>query len=344
MEIYFYFMIEGFTKPFGYIHRDFVRQLEWPDFWVVNVDKRFVTLTSGNDFNTRTQLVQETLVQGHESGSVPILKRLSKENFPLNDRNGQHVLDMDGVGLDLFGVANFSVHLIAWVNTDDGIKYWVPGRAGRMSFPNMLDNTVGDSLRTGEAPMESIIRECEEEIRLDPTYTREHIRACGTASYQMAVNECGSPGCQLQTQYLYEMELQADIVPRIGDGEVAELALMTIKEVRDSMRNGEFKLNCNMTWLAFLIRHGHLAAENEPDFLEICARLHRRHYLFIAYLGSPVASSTWQARLGEDSLLGVRKGLVFRLAQRYHVSSVWTEKARLWMIGTSNGIRSQNMF
>lgn len=60
----------------------------------------------------------------------------------------------------------------------------------------------------------------------------------------MAVNECGSPGCQLQTQYLYEMELQAGMVPRIGDGEVAELALMTIDEVRDSMRNGEFKLNC----------------------------------------------------------------------------------------------------
>lgn len=98
----------------------------------------------------------------------------------------------------------------------------------------------------------------------------------------MAVNECGSPGCQLQTQYLYEMELQAGMVPRIGDGEVAELALMTIDEVRDSMRNGEFKLNCNMTWLAFLIRHGHLTAENEPDFLEICARLHRRHDLFIA--------------------------------------------------------------
>ncbi|KAK7707567.1 hypothetical protein SLS64_007086 [Diaporthe eres] len=282
MEPYFYFMIEGFTKPFGYIHRGFVRQLEWPDFWVINADKRFVTLTSGNDFNTRTQLVQETLVKGHEPGSVPILKRLSKENFPLYDSNGQHVLDMDGAGLDLFGVANFSVHLIAWVNTDEGIKYWIPRRAGRMSYPNMLDNTVGGSLRTGEAPMECIVRECEEEIRLDPAYTREHIRACGTASYQMAANECGSPGCQLQTQYLYEMELRADIVPRIGDGEVAELALMTIEEVRDSMRNGEFKLNCNMTWLAFLIRHGHLTAENEPDFLEICARLHRRHDLFIS--------------------------------------------------------------
>lgn len=281
MQIYFYFMVEGFARPFGYIHRDSVRQLEWPDFWEVDMDKRLITLTSGTDFKTRTRLVQETLRKGHESGLVPVLKRLSEEIFPVYDSNGQHVLDMDGAGLDLFGVANFSVHLIAWVNTDDGIRYWVPRRAGRMSYPNMLDNTVGGSLGTGEAPIDCIVRECEEEICLDPAYTREHIRACGTASYQMAVNDRGSPGCQLQTQYLYEMELRADMVPKIGDGEVAELALMTIGEVRNAMRKGEFKLNCNMTWLAFLIRHGHLTAENEPDFLEICARLHRRHDLLI---------------------------------------------------------------
>lgn len=57
MKSYFYFMIEGFAKPFGYIHRGFVRQLEWPDFWEVDMDKRFVTLTSGTDFNTRSRLV-----------------------------------------------------------------------------------------------------------------------------------------------------------------------------------------------------------------------------------------------------------------------------------------------
>lgn len=282
MQSYYYFMIEGFAKPFGYIHLDCVRQLEWPEFWKVDAENRFVTLTSGNDFNTRTRLVQETLLKGHEAGSVPVLKKLAKEDFPLYDDNGQHVLDMDGSGLDLFGVANFSVHLIAWVKTDDGIKYWVPRRsASRMSFPNMLDNTVGGSLTTGEAPIDCIVRECEEEICLDRVYTRENIKACGTASYQMVVNDRNLVGCQLQTQYLYEMELQPSITPKIGDGEVAELALRTIEEVRAFMRNGEFKLNCNMTWLAFLIRHGYLTAENEPDFLEICARLHRKHDLFV---------------------------------------------------------------
>ncbi|KKY29296.1 putative thiamin pyrophosphokinase-related protein [Diaporthe ampelina] len=95
----------------------------------------------------RTQLLQETLLKEHEYGSV-VLKRLSKESFPLYDSNGQHVLDIDASGLDLFVVANFSVHILVWVKTNDGIKCWVPRRAGQMSYPNMLDNTVGGSRRT----------------------------------------------------------------------------------------------------------------------------------------------------------------------------------------------------
>ena len=33
--------------------------------------------------------------------------------------------------------------------------------------------------------------------------------------------------------------------------------------------------------MAYLIRHGVVNAENEPNFLEICSRLHRKHDLFI---------------------------------------------------------------
>lgn len=50
------------------------------------------------------------------------------------------------------------------------------------------------------------------------------------------------PGCQLQVQYLYEMELRQDIVPRIGDREVGELNLLSLDELRNVMKNGEVKL------------------------------------------------------------------------------------------------------
>lgn len=54
------------------------------------------------------------------------------------------------------------------------------------------------------------------------------------------------------------------MVPRIGDGEVGELLPKSILKVVEAMRNDEFKLSCNMIFLASFIRHGHINTGNEP--------------------------------------------------------------------------------
>lgn len=279
---YHYLLIKGYDKPFGYVHNRFIDQMEWPEYWEIDRVKRLLSLISAPDFRTRSQLMNETLLLNHESQKVPALARWSEEDFPLYSATGEHVLDMNGSGVDVLGIVNFSVHMIGWVTTAEGIKLWVPRRSRRMSFPGMLDSTVGGSLPAGERPIDGIVRECEEEICLDPAYTRANIKSCGTNSFQLSVTDSQLPGCQHQVQYLYEMEFRQDVIPRIGDGEGGELTLMTIDEVLEAMRKGEFKLSCNMAYLAFLIRHGYINAENETDLPEICARLHRRHQLFIA--------------------------------------------------------------
>jgi isopentenyldiphosphate isomerase len=280
---YHYFFIEGFETPFGYIHNAFVEQIDWPEYWIIDREKRYLTLISASDFESRSRLVNETLHRGHESKRVKALLHWENELFPLYSSSGEHVLDMDGCGVDMFGIINYSVHMIGWVVTDEGIKIWVPRRAlTKMSFPGMLDSTVGGSLASRESPIDGMVRECQEELCLDPAYTRANLKACGTCSFQLTVTDLLETGCQHQVQYLFELEFRKDIVPRIGDGEVGELQLMSLEQVRNAMRSGEFKLTCNMTYMAFLIRHGYINAENEPDFVEICSRLHRRHALFIA--------------------------------------------------------------
>ena len=72
-----------------------------------------------------------------------------------------------------------------------------------------------------------------------------------------------------------------DIVPKPFDGEVEEFTLKTIEEVQIALGHGEFKLNCAMTWMAYLIRHGIVNAENEDRLFEINARLHRKHDIFV---------------------------------------------------------------
>ena len=87
--------------------------------------------------------------------------------------------------------------------------------------------------------------------------------------------------CQHQVQYLYKIELPESTVPRLFDGEVEEFRLMGLDEVVRALRRGEFKLNCGMTWVAYLVRHGFVNAENESKLVEICSRLNRKHDIFI---------------------------------------------------------------
>ena len=173
--------------------------------------------------------------------------------------------------------------MIAYVNTEhEGREFWVPRRARtKMSYPGMLDNTVGGSLRSGEKPIDCIVREAAEEGAISESYIRENVRASGTLSHLMDRTDDGRLRCQHQVQYLYKMGLPESTVPRLFDGEVEEFRLMGLDEVVRALRRGEFKLNCGMTWVAYLVRHGFVNAENESKLVEICSRLNRKHDIFI---------------------------------------------------------------
>ncbi|KAL1651319.1 hypothetical protein SLS58_000658 [Diplodia intermedia] len=282
MQDYYYFMIEGYQAPFGYVHSSVISRVTWPDCWSLNHEERLLILAGGSGFEERTSYMEKTLHSAKETDGLSPFGKWCGELFPVYAAGGEHVLDLDGCGVDAFGIVNFGCHLIAYVMTQDGLKYWVPRRAKtKMSYPGMLDNTVGGSLTSGEKPLDCIVREAAEEASLPEDYTRSNIISCGALSYQMSQTDDGQPGCQHQVQYLFEMELGQGTVPVPCDGEAEEFKLMSLEEVVGALRRGEFKLNCAMTWMDFLIRHGHVTDENEENLVEICSRLHRKHDLFI---------------------------------------------------------------
>ncbi|KAI0515379.1 NUDIX hydrolase domain-like protein [Xylaria bambusicola] len=258
-----YFLVEGYDEPVGYIHNDFVARIDWTECWKIDPERRFLSLKTGgppsiNDFETRTRLMQETLEQGQSPKKVLSLKYWANELFPLYTSSGEHVLDMDGCGVDTFGIL------------------WVPRRAfTKMSFPGKLDNTIGGSLASRERTIDGIVRGCEEDLCLDPTYMRANIKQCGTNLFQLTMTDSLEVGRQHQVQHLYEIELSQDIVPRIGDGKVGSIELLTIDQVQEALKRGEFKLTCNLTYMAFFIRDGYIDAENESHLVEICSRLNR---------------------------------------------------------------------
>ncbi|UKZ82164.1 hypothetical protein TrVFT333_009948 [Trichoderma virens FT-333] len=78
-----------------------------------------------------------------------------------------------------------------------------------------------------------------------------------------------------ECQWVYDLKLPVDVVPRPKDGEVEEFLLCDVDEIKRDLRAGKFKPNCALVMIDFFIRHGILTEANEPDLAAIKARMHR---------------------------------------------------------------------
>ena len=288
MTDFFYFFVAGIEEPLGYVHREFVQSMAFPsEFWHVDQEKRFLTLScKSSHASERTRQLQATLKQNFDEGRV--IRKWRNENLSVYDRDRQHVLDMDLCGVDLFGVVSYGVHLTGYVRSMDAdgtqaYKYWVPHRSyNKSSFPGMLDNFVAGNMLPGESPFEAIIREVREETGISEDFTRVNIRPCGTVTYQMSKTNDGRAGCQHHCQFVFELELPVDLVPRPNDGEVDSFTLMSLHELKVALSGDNFVPNRTLTYLAHFVRHGIVNDENEPKLMEVCSRIHRKHDLFVA--------------------------------------------------------------
>jgi len=124
-----------------------------------------------------------------------------------------------------------------------------------------------------------MVREANEEASLPETLVRERTKAVGAVTYFHIRDERAGGETNLlqpEIQYVYDLELPEDVVPKPSDDEVEEFYLWDVGKVKEALRDGEFKPNCACVLLDFFVRHGILTQGNERDYLEIVGRLHRR--------------------------------------------------------------------
>ncbi|MED6310149.1 MAG: hypothetical protein VX624_09650 [Pseudomonadota bacterium] len=70
--------------------------------------------------------------------------------------------------------------------------------------------------------------------------------------------------------------MPADFEPVAADGEVDEFMLWPIEQVAAKVRDTfAFKFNCNLVIIDFLIRHGILDPDSEPDYTDLCRGLYK---------------------------------------------------------------------
>lgn len=286
--IYYIFKCSGDSATLGYIRPEVARKL--PESPVLSVNHEFKQVSfkppdmrehEHDAAEYRTMVFAEYLQKVREAEIFEVLKGWRNEMYPVYGSRAKNELlfSMERSASALFGIITYGVHMTAYTESPDGIKIWSPRRADtKQTYPGMMDNTVAGGLSTGEMPSECLLRESMEEASLSEDISR-HAKPCGTMTYfhirdERAGGEVGL--CQPECQYIYDLVLPEHIIPRPGDDEAVDFQLLTVQETQEAMAQGKFKPNCALLLIEFFVRHGIITPENEPDYLEIVHRLHRR--------------------------------------------------------------------
>ncbi|KAL8924880.1 MAG: hypothetical protein Q9208_003763 [Pyrenodesmia sp. 3 TL-2023] len=256
--------------------------MPWIGKFQVDDVQRTVTIRYAPGECVETMAIHEQLEKARESDSFEILRSWRDELYLILGVDRE--VRMARGGSALFGIHTIGVHMMAFCrNHLDGIKLWIPRRAAtKQTYPGMLDNTVGGGIVAGEDPFDCLLREAREEASFPEHCIRNHAKAVGTISY-FHVRDARAGGevglLQPATQYLYDMELPGDMVPKPSDAEVQEFLLWSLAETMAALREGQFKPNSAVALIDFFIRHGYITARNEPEYRDLVSRIHRRlHY------------------------------------------------------------------
>jgi len=214
-------------------------------------------------FQARSDLIEEVLGTLVEDG---VIGYLHGEAYPLTaGRRDEALCLIDRAAAPYFGARAFGQHLNGFVRTAEGIELWIGRRAAdRRIYPLHLDNLVAGGLPFGIPLMENLLKECREEADVPP-------ELAGQAVPVGAVCYCrdSEHGLKPDVMYCYDLELPDDFQPRCTDGEVESFHRLPAAEVARLVREtDEFKLNCNLVIIDFLIRHG-LLPQDDPDYLTI---------------------------------------------------------------------------
>ena len=289
INTYYALYVKGYPDDeLGYILPSVANVFKGLPDWTLNEEERSLTLDGGKNAEERSKIVESTTKAMRATGHFKILEKWRNEAYPVYGPKGELLFNIERSATALFGVVTYGSHLTAYVREKDSadadgkeeIKIWVARRSrSKETYGGMLDNTVAGGIASGESPFETIVRECAEEASLAEEVVRRHARAVGSVSYfHIRDHRAGGETRLLQPemQYVYDLELPADVIPKPHDDEVEAFELQSIREVKRALRNGEFKPNCALVLLDFFIRHGILSYEDDENYTEIVTRLHRK--------------------------------------------------------------------
>jgi isopentenyldiphosphate isomerase len=247
----------------GHVRRSFAEHLKrWPkEFDVAASEVTWVY--PGESFEDRNRALQAVVGELEASG---VVSHLHGEMYPVTSGDRSQVLMLvDRACAPHFGVRAFGQHMNGFVRDGAELKMWIGRRAAdRRVYPLHLDNLVAGGLPWGVSLGDNLRKECWEEAGI-PGKLADQARPVGAVTYCRDSKR----GLKPDVMYCYDLELAPDFEPQCTDGEVESFHLWSVEKVMETVREtDEFKLNCNLVIIDFLVRHGYIPPDS-TDYLQI---------------------------------------------------------------------------
>ena len=254
----------------GMVKHGFARRLrDFPHAFAVGDGG--VTMAPGLDTcDARTSATDDALRRLAEAGDIPGWR---DEPYPVGGPfAGPHLMTMERAAVPFFGVRAYGVHINGFVRNGDGsIRMWIARRAAtKQTYPDLLDNMIAGGQPVGIGLRENVIKEAAEEAAV-PYELASRAVPVGIVTYRQETEI----GFKPDVMYAYDLELTSNFQPNNTDGEISEFYLWPAARVMETVaETREFKSNCNLIIIDFLIRHG-LIGPDRPDYIEIVEGLRR---------------------------------------------------------------------
>lgn len=262
------FAVEG--KWIGWVRHDLARALAaFPEAFRVSIEG--VSLHPALDTpEARSAAIDAVTAELSRDMGTP---KPRGERYRVAPRFGDApLMSIDRGVVSLFGIRAFGVHVNGFVRRPDGLHLWIGRRAKDKSVaPDKLDNMVAGGQPQGLSLLENLAKEASEEADV-PRDLALTARPVGAVSYCLE----DEWGLKPDVMFCWDLEVPEDFVPHNTDGELQGFTLMPAAEVARMVRDtDEFKFNVNLVIIDFLIRHGLISPDSEPDYVDLVAGLRK---------------------------------------------------------------------
>lgn len=258
--------------------------MPWTDDFLVDHEKRTVTLSPGLASSLKSERTDSCMA------ALSHLLELAKGNpSPLFDylRTGwrdekmrivgcKDDIDIERAGLAYFGLIGPGVHLnlLTPDPATNAKKVWMQRRSATVkNYPGMLDSTVAGGITAGLDPLAAIIKESAEEAGLHENVLKTALKPVGMVSHWFFLTQDRTMN-QPTLNYVFELEVGPDVVPRGVDGEASGFELLSLAELKTALLEGKVKPAAAAVSIDLLIRHGELS-QKDDGYEQLCARVKR---------------------------------------------------------------------